>query len=80
MREFPVLAPRGVPQKVIEVGCGVGNTFFPLLEVNPHVFVYAFDFAASAIDIIKVRWIWGRGQGGAGLPRARGGSRWEGTS
>lgn len=41
--------------RVLEVGCGVGNTVFPLLAVNrhPETFVYACDFAASAIDILR---------------------------
>lgn len=37
----------------LEVGCGVGNTVFPLLEVNPKLFFYAVDFAAHAIDLLK---------------------------
>ena len=30
----------------------VGNALFPLLEVNPNLQVYAFDFARSAIDLM----------------------------
>lgn len=37
----------------LEVGCGVGNTVFPLLETNPHLFFYAIDFAAHAVDLLK---------------------------
>lgn len=39
---------------VLEVGCGVGNSVWPLLELNPDKFFYAFDCSASAINIVKV--------------------------
>ncbi|XP_018026057.1 tRNA N(3)-methylcytidine methyltransferase METTL2 isoform X2 [Hyalella azteca] len=41
--------------RVLEVGCGVGNTIFPVLETNPQpeLFVYGADFSATAIDIVK---------------------------
>lgn len=41
--------------KVLEVGCGVGNTVFPLLASNnnPHTYVYCCDFSPQAIEIIK---------------------------
>ncbi|GFH29300.1 methyltransf_12 domain-containing protein, partial [Haematococcus lacustris] len=32
-REFPELCSG--PATVVEVGCGAGNTVFPLLELNP---------------------------------------------
>lgn len=44
------------PQEVtvlLEVGCGVGNTFFPLMEKHKELVVYAVDFAPKAIDFIK---------------------------
>jgi methyltransferase-like protein 6 len=41
--------------KALEVGSGVGNTVFPLLELNPKLFFYAIDFAAHAIDLLKQR-------------------------
>ena len=63
-REFPelLLAPSdsdqgdGSPRKVVllEAGCGVGNTVFPLLAENNHLFVYACDFSSKAIDLLKV--------------------------
>lgn len=41
--------------KVLEVGCGVGNTVFPLLASNnnPQTYVYCCDFSPQAIEIIK---------------------------
>ncbi|KAK9828449.1 hypothetical protein WJX72_000046 [[Myrmecia] bisecta] len=50
-REFPDLASG--PLTVLEVGCGVGNTAFPLLDLNPRAFIYACDFSATAIDLVK---------------------------
>jgi SAM-dependent methyltransferase len=47
--EFPALL---TAKAVLEVGCGVGNTIFPLLEINPTAHVYACDFAATAINIV----------------------------
>ena len=39
----------------LQVGCGVGNTIFPLLEVNTHpqTRVYACDFSSTAVDLVK---------------------------
>ena len=41
---------------LLEVGCGVGNAVFPLLELNPNLYVYAIDHAKSAITILKYAW------------------------
>ncbi|KAK2080108.1 hypothetical protein QBZ16_002504 [Prototheca wickerhamii] len=38
---------------IVEVGCGVGNTLFPLAELNPAARVHGCDFAASAIDVVR---------------------------
>lgn len=31
----------------------MGNAIFPLLELHPRLYVYAFDFAKSAIELLK---------------------------
>ncbi|KAJ4803245.1 Methyltransferase family protein [Rhynchospora pubera] len=38
---------------VLEVGCGVGNTIFPLLSLYPSIFIHACDFSPRAIDLVK---------------------------
>ena len=37
----------------LQVGCGVGNTVFPLLEVNHQAKVYACDFSRTAVQLVK---------------------------
>lgn len=44
----------GAGRKVLlEVGCGAGNTVFPLLATYPDVFVHACDFSHRAISLVK---------------------------
>ena len=58
-REFPGLL-RAISEidhsspVLLEVGCGVGNTVFPLLEENTALFIHACDFSTRAIDFVKV--------------------------
>lgn len=40
-----------------QVGCGAGNTIFPLIATYPNVFVHACDFSPRAVDLIKVWFI-----------------------
>lgn len=38
---------------VMEVGCGVGNSLFPLLELNPDKFFFVSDVSPKAIALLK---------------------------
>ena len=52
LKIFPELNSKEV--KILEVGYGVGNSLFPLLEFNSKLNFYSFDFSATAIEILKV--------------------------
>ncbi|QPG74957.1 hypothetical protein FOA43_002296 [Brettanomyces nanus] len=57
--EFPVLyeaTKKDAGHKVIlEIGCGAGNTMFPVLSKNenPGLMVYGCDFSKVAVDLVK---------------------------
>ncbi|KAF5307300.1 hypothetical protein FQR65_LT07016 [Abscondita terminalis] len=38
---------------IFEVGCGVGNFLFPLLEEKLNFFIYACDFSPRAVEFVK---------------------------
>jgi methylase of polypeptide subunit release factors len=42
-------------QAVLEVGCGVGNCVYPLLDRSPATRFHACDFSAEAVGLVKVR-------------------------
>jgi len=59
-QEFPILsdatsAEYGRPVKVVELGCGAGNTLFPVLQQNrnPDFYIHGCDFSAKAVDVVK---------------------------
>ncbi|SPO39535.1 related to ABP140 - actin binding protein and AdoMet-dependent tRNA methyltransferase [Pseudozyma flocculosa] len=43
----------GEEKVLLEVGCGVGNMLFPLLEADPKLKVHCCDFSQRAIEIVK---------------------------
>lgn len=52
--DSPKLGQAGV-KRVFEIGCGAGNTLFPLLEQskNPDLFVYAADYSSAAVQVVQ---------------------------
>jgi methyltransferase-like protein 6 len=53
IREFPEILNITESPVLMECGCGVGNTVFPLIEQIPNLFVHCFDFSAEAVRLIK---------------------------
>ncbi|XP_077977996.1 tRNA N(3)-cytidine methyltransferase METTL6-like [Glandiceps talaboti] len=52
-REFEELKTDNEKKILLEVGCGVGNALFPLLEESPSLFIYACDFSPRAVQFVK---------------------------
>jgi len=44
----------GRQSTLIEMGCGVGNSIFPILEHNQEMVVYGLDFSSEAIDLLRL--------------------------
>ncbi|KAG9292889.1 hypothetical protein G9A89_016251 [Geosiphon pyriformis] len=38
---------------LLELGCGVGNFLFPMLDANPLLFIYGCDFSKRAIEFVQ---------------------------
>jgi len=38
----------------LDIGCGVGNSFYPLIEKKAFLKVKAFDLSKRAVDMAKV--------------------------
>ncbi|XP_068223050.1 tRNA N(3)-methylcytidine methyltransferase METTL6 [Palaemon carinicauda] len=53
-REFEEIAGDGTRKRtLLEVGCGVGNFLYPLIEDQLNLFVYACDFSDRAVQFVK---------------------------
>lgn len=41
---------------IVEIGCGAGNSVFPLLasNQNPDLSLFAFDYAHHAVKLVQV--------------------------
>lgn len=56
-REFKELLDdnfnKQTPKTLLEIGCGVGNLIYPLIEENHNFSVIACDLSPRAIDIVK---------------------------
>ena len=52
--EFPELSDPSTGS-ILELGCGVGNTVFPILEYNndPKLTVYCCDFSPQAVELVQ---------------------------
>ena len=46
---------KGNSMRIFEIGCGVGNTLFPILHMNldSPTYVYGCDFSSVAIDLLR---------------------------
>lgn len=57
---------------LLEIGSGVGNAIWPLLQLNPALRVSAMDFAKSAIELLNKRALQDENLDAQGTPRAWG--------
>ena len=51
-----------IPPTCLQVGCGAGNTLFPLLDANPDAFAYACDFSPSAVRLVRAHAAYSHGR------------------
>ncbi|KAI5779466.1 methyltransferase domain-containing protein [Geopyxis carbonaria] len=58
-QEFPALVEATTegagPRRVVELGCGAGNTLFPVLKqnLNREFHIHGCDFSAQAVSLVK---------------------------
>lgn len=53
-RDFPLLLEaKSEPRTFLEVGCGTGASFLPMLERLPYLSVVAFDLSKTAINLAR---------------------------
>ncbi|BEI80086.1 hypothetical protein CcaverHIS002_0106150 [Cutaneotrichosporon cavernicola] len=70
--EFPELVlccePDAGPKVVLEVGCGAGNTVFPLLmhNENPDLRIFATDYSKTAVKVVQSSEMYPRAEHGLG--------------
>ncbi|WCJ43827.1 Methyltransferase family protein [Euphorbia peplus] len=53
LKEFPDLLSSPHFSKLLEVGCGTGSSFIPILRGNKSIRVYACDCSTQTLDIAK---------------------------
>ena len=69
--EFPELVEATLedagPKTVLEVGCGAGNTVFPLLDINKNdkLRIHACDYSAEAVSVVRSNPLYASPPGGA---------------
>lgn len=51
--EFGELSPSSSERSLLEVGCGVGNTVFPLADLDPLLHIHCCDFSKEAVKLVK---------------------------
>lgn len=64
MREFKEILGTDINQRniLLEVGCGVGNFIYPLIEEKLNIFIYACDLSSKAIELLKTNPIYSEAQ------------------
>ncbi|XP_026291136.1 tRNA N(3)-methylcytidine methyltransferase METTL6 isoform X2 [Frankliniella occidentalis] len=50
---FELVGSADETRTLLEVGCGVGNLIYPLIEEGMNFFVYACDLSPRAVDFVK---------------------------
>lgn len=64
LREFKEILGNDINQRniLLEVGCGVGNFIYPLIEEKLNMFIYACDLSSKAIELLKTNPIYSEAQ------------------